>query len=118
MDSRIIIVLTLLCSSWAIANQEIKQNNEVKYAVSYCLSKTYQGTEFSSDAVYISGAYLQKGTYSLDMYESIRSFVDSYIQIKYVSKHDRNLDIMQCLDLSASTELGSVITKMANKASE
>lgn len=118
MDFRIITLLAVICSSCAVADQESKYNNEVNYAISYCLSKAYQGSNFSSDAGHISGAYLQKGSYGLDMYESLRDFVDSYTQKKYMSKHGRNLNIMQCIDLSESSELSSVIKKMANKASQ
>ena len=118
MDFRITILLAVLCSSCAAATPKYEHINEVKYAVSYCLSKSYQGSNFSSDAAHVSGAYLQKGSYGLDMYESVRDFVDLYSQKKYMSKHERNLDIMQCIDLSASSELMSLIKKMANKASQ
>ncbi len=51
------------------------------------------------------------------MYESIRDFVDAYTQKRYVSKHGKNLNIMQCVDLSVSSDLSSVISKTANNAS-
>lgn len=113
MDFRITILLAVLCSSCAVANPKYEYINEVKYAVSYCLSKTYKGSSFSSDAAHISGAYLQKGGYGLDMYESVRDFVDSYLQKKYMSKHGKNLEIMQCIDLSASSELMDLIQEVA-----
>lgn len=116
MDFRITAILAIMCSSCTTANQEVKYNNEVKYAVSYCLSKIYPNSNFSTDAAHISGAYLQKGSYGLGMYESVRDFVDSYTQKKYISKNGKNLGIMQCIDLSASSELSAVIHKMANKA--
>lgn len=90
--------------------------NEKKYAVSYCLSRSYPHTEFSKDAGHISGAYLQKGDFGLDMYEQIRIFVDSYKDKKYLSKHGRNLYIMQCIDLFESEELAKIIEKAANKS--
>ena len=114
MDSKIIFLLALLCSSSALAKGKTNISNEIKYAVSYCLSKSYSGSSFSNDARYISGAYLQKGNYGLDMYESIRDSVDSLTKTKYVSKHDKNLDIMQCLDLSYSEKLASEINLIAN----
>ncbi len=117
MDSRIITLLAIMCSSCAVATPKVGHDNEVKYAVSYCLSKAYEGSDFSKDAAHISGAYLQKGNYGLDMYESIRDFVDAYTQKRYVSKHGKNLNIMQCVDLSVSSDLSSVISKTANNAS-
>jgi hypothetical protein len=47
------------------------------------------------------------------MYESVRDFVDSYLQKKYMSKHGKNLEIMQCIDLSASSELMDLIQEVA-----
>jgi len=45
------------------------------------------------------------------MYEQIREFVTVYKQKKYVSKNNRNLDIMQCIDLIESEELKIIIDK-------
>ncbi len=88
--------------------------NEKKYAVAYCLGKTYPGSEFSSDAKHIAGSYIQKGRFGIHVYESIRNNVDTYRGKKYVSKHEINLDIMQCLDLYDSNSLKTVIRKSAN----
>ena len=88
--------------------------NEKKYAVAYCLSKTYPGSEFSSDSKHIAGSYIQKGHFGIHVYESIRNDVDTYRGKKYVSKHEINLDIMQCLDLYNSNSLEAVIRKSAN----
>ena len=116
MSPRIISLLAILCSSHAVANQVVAHDNGVKYAVSYCLSKAYEGSEFSMDAKLVSGSYVQNGSYGIDVYESIQGFVDTYTQQKYLSKHRNNLDIMQCIDLLSSSELASVISKAANIA--
>jgi len=105
MGTRIIILLLFLCSFCAAGDEELLFDNELKYAVSYCLSKAYPDSAFSDDASYISGAYLQKGKYGLDLYQSIREFVDLYRKEKYRSKHNRNLALMQCIDLSTSPVL-------------
>lgn len=116
MAARLVMILTFLCSACAMTTEAPNYSNEVKYAMSYCLSTAYPDAVFSKDAGYISGALLQKGRYGLDMYESIRAFVDLYRQEKYSSKHNRNLAIMQCLDLSTSTELLTQVRKIADKA--
>lgn len=90
--------------------------NGVKYAVAYCLSKTYTGSEFASDALYVSGSYIQTGRNGLPVYEAIREYVDAYLKTGYSSKHDRNLDIMQCLDLYDERDLERVITGSAGQA--
>jgi hypothetical protein len=84
-------------------------SNEKKYAVAYCLSTTYENSEYSKDARYVSGAYIQKGELGLNVYEAIRDYVMTYKQKKYLSKHERNLNIMQCIDLIESVELLAVI---------
>lgn len=71
----------------------------IEYAIAYCLSKSYVGTDYSSDARHIAGAYLQKGESGLDKYQSIRNYVDQHIEKDYTSKHGRNLEIMRCIDL-------------------
>ncbi len=83
--------------------------NEVKYAVAYCLSASYPDSEFSKDAAYVSGAYLQMGDYGIDTYATIRDFVDTYRSEPLLSKHDRNLNIMQCIDLYESDSLKALI---------
>ncbi len=116
MGVKIVVILSVALSSCTNASiTNIKQNNEFKYAVSYCLSQAYPETKFSSDSKYVSGAYIQKGEFGIDMYEKLREFVDSYRDKKYQSKHDRNLDVMQCLDLYGSTDLAAVIKSHVNK---
>lgn len=88
--------------------------NEVKYAVAYCLSQAYPNSEFSEDAAYISGAYLQKGDYGIDMYEDIRDFVDNYRKEPLLSKRDQNLNIMQCIDLYESGPLKSLLREASH----
>lgn len=108
MDFKIVCSSLLFFSSVALA-QPSDVNHEVKYAVSYCLSSAYPESQFSKDASYVSGAYIQKGSRGLHIYESIRNFVDSYISKKYISKHNKNLVIMQCVDLSTSHELEQLL---------
>jgi hypothetical protein len=90
-------------------------SNELKYAVAYCLSKSYPNSEFSEDAAYISGAYLQNGIYGINMYEEIRSFVDTYRNQPLASKYDKNLNIMQCINLYEFVPLKNLINEIANK---
>lgn len=118
MGTKIVsVVAYLLLTSCAVhASQKHETTNEIKYAVSYCLSLFYPDSEFSSDAKYVAGAYLQKGEFGIDMYESIRGFVDEYRNTPYLSKHNRNLTIMKCLDLSNSDELTHRIDEIANKS--
>ena len=85
--------------------------NEKKYAVAYCLACSYPESVFSEDAEYVSGAYIQKGEFDLAVYEKIRDFVANYKKIPYLSKHQRDLDIMQCIDLFESKELTLFIEK-------
>lgn len=114
MDVKVIF-LTLICSFSVSAIAASDNKNEIKYAISYCLSNVYPDSVFSKDAGYISGAYLQKGSYGLHVYESIRVFVNGYIENEYVSKHNKNLGIMQCIDLSNSSALHSEIEKVASE---
>ncbi len=121
MDIRIIFLVPIIflasCASVHVKNTPHKINNGVKYGVAYCLSKTYPNTEFSSDSRHVSGSYIQVGSYGIHVYEAIREYVDIYQQKKYVSKHNKNLDIMQCIDLLESIELNDIINKSANKKS-
>src|SRR5690554_3157439 len=113
MDFKV-IVFALFCSFSVTAMPASDNSNEIKYAISYCLSTTYPDSVFAKDAGYVSGAYLQKGSYGLHVYESIRNFVNDYVKNKYISKHNRDLSIMQCIDLSNSSALYSEIDKVAN----
>jgi hypothetical protein len=88
-------------------------SNEEKYAVAYCLAVAYPESEASYDAQYVSGAYIQRGEYDIDVYERIRDFVDEYRKKPYVSKHNKNLSIMQCLDLYNSENLARAIKEAA-----
>ncbi len=119
MDIRIIFFVPIFflasCASVHVKNTTPEMNNGLKYGVAYCLSKTYPNTEFSSDSQYISGSYIQIGSYGIHVYESIRDYIDIYLQKKYVSKHNKNLDIMQCIDLLESRELKDIIDRSANK---
>jgi hypothetical protein len=108
MVFKIALPLLLLCSCTTTA-KPLDINHEVKYAISYCLSSAYLESQFSKDAGYVSGAYIQKGSYGLHVYESIRGFVDLYTAKKYNSKHNKNLIIMQCIDLNDSIELVEII---------
>lgn len=118
MGTKIVAVIACMaltsCAVHGSPKREI--TNESKYAVSYCLSLSYSDSEFSSDARYVAGAYLQNGEFGIDMYEAIRGFVGNYRKTSYLSKHDRNLDIMKCLDLFGSEELGNLIEEIANKS--
>lgn len=115
MGTKIIALLSSLLIVSCATSASSSYNNEKKYAIAYCLSSIYENTEYSSDAGYISGAYIQKGDFGLDMYEAIRDFVITYKQKEYVSKNNRNLSIMQCVDLVESNQLQDVIEKAANQ---
>ena len=119
MGVRVVLYACILglCSCTAAQGNKDRVSdiaNEKKYAVAYCLSKIYPGSEFSSDSKHIAGSYIQKGRFGIHVYESIRNDVDTYRGKKYVSKHEINLDIMQCLDLYNSNSLEAVIRKSAN----
>jgi hypothetical protein len=116
MDFKIIIAFLFFCSFSAAALPSDEYNNEIKYAISYCLSTTYPDSKFAKDANYISGAYLQKGSHGLHVYDSIRNFIDVYVKDEYVSKHNQDLSIMQCIDLSTSNALYSEINKITNES--
>ena len=114
------MIVVVACSSlfsYAVnATPEHVNTGGVKYAVSYCLSLSYPDTVFSSDARYVAGAYLQGGNFGIDVYESIRAFVDEYRNTPYLSKHDKNLDIMRCVDLMGSDELYRLIGSLVNRS--
>lgn len=109
------LLCSIICSCAATSKPQINFSNEKKYAIANCLANAYPDSEFSSDAKHISGAYLQKGEFGLDMYENIRKYVSKYREKAYLSKHGRNLNIMQCIDLYESKELVSSINEFANK---
>lgn len=114
MGAKIASVLLCCVATASCATPETTDRsklNEVKYAVAYCLSESYPESEFSKDAGHVSGAYLQKGDYGIDTYETIRNFVDSYRREPLLSKHDRNLNIMQCIDLYESDSLRALVNK-------
>ena len=96
-------LLLISCASSLASTYDY--SNEKKYAVAFCLSSAYENSEYSTDAGYVSGAYIQKGDLGLNVYEAIRDYVTIYKHKKYLSKHDRNLNIMQCIDLIESTDL-------------
>jgi len=119
MDFRIILCASVIGLCSCAMDQDKKGNlldidNEKKYGVAYCLSKTYPSSQFSSDSKHIAGSYLQKGSFGIHVYESMRNYVGSYRKTKYISKHGKNLDIMQCLDLYDSDPLEVVIRQSAN----
>lgn len=118
MGAKITWSIVCLAVSGCAAVPELDQNimNEKKYAVSYCLAEAYSESEVSRDARHVSGAYLQKGEFGIDVYERIRAFVDEYRKAPYASKHGRNLSIMQCLDLFGSNELAHSVEQGANNA--
>ncbi len=95
MRAKVIVLLMVVLSSCATtSNSNVSISNELKYSVSYCISKSYPNTKVESDSKYISGSYIQKGEFGIDVYEALRKFVDSYRENKYRSKYGRNLDIM------------------------
>ena len=119
MGTKIIILLMAILSSCATANSTIISiNNELKYAIAYCIFKSYPNTNIESDAKYVSGSYIQKGEFGIDMYEMLRKFVDSHRKNKYQSKHGRNLDMMQCIDLYESIELVNIIKSHAKSGKD
>ena len=120
MGTKVVLAICCCILSACAASREGQKYpaNEKKYAVAYCLSNSYPNSEFSEDSVYVSGAYLQKGDFGLDMYEEIREFVSSYRKKRYLSKHDRNLNIMQCIDLYESKDLEQLIGEIADNPIE
>jgi len=111
----VLIIFLASCTSVHKKETPSEMSNGIKYSIAYCLSKTYPNSEFSSDSRHISGSYIQVGSYGIQVYESIRKFVNAYQQKKYVSKHNRNLNIMKCIDLLESNKLKVVIEQSANK---
>lgn len=111
MGTRIILIALFFVASGCASTpeQKIDYSNEERYAFSYCLAEAYAGSEVAGDARYIAGVYLEKGEAGIDAYERIRTFVDEYRKEPYASKYDRNLSIMQCLDLLGSQELARVL---------
>lgn len=113
---KMVALFSLILTSFAIADDSKSVvENELSYAVAYCLSHSYPNTEFSNDAKYISGTYIHKGSFGIDMYEDIRAFVDEYMKNKYTSKYKKNLNIMQCIDLYHSKGLIETINANINK---
>ncbi len=114
-----LFTLLFTAGSCAVALESQQSiTNEEKYAVSYCLAGAYPDSAFSNDARYILGAYLEMGEVGINVYQSIAAFVDEYKKKPYVSKNDRNLNIMQCLDLFGSEELAAVIRESANSTEQ
>ena len=116
MKNKIACCLTfiIICSCTPSQDKPKVGINELKFAVAYCLSKSYPDSACSEDSSYVSGAYLHKGHHGIDMYEKIRQFVESYRKEAYVSKHGRNLSIMQCIDLYDSDNLMKLIHNNAD----
>ena len=85
--------------------------NEIKYGIAYCLGRAYPDSAFSSDARYVAGAYIEKGSADFDAYAAIRAYVDAYREKPYLSKHGRNLAVMQCIDLVTSDEFKDLVEK-------
>ncbi len=119
MKIRIILFLPIMFLAPSVSanakNPSHEMNNGIKYGIAYCLSQIYPNTEFSSDSRNISGSYIQLGSYGIQVYQSIRDYVDTYQKKRYPSKHNNNLDIMQCIDLFDSSKLKEVIEKSANR---
>lgn len=103
MGAKLVVIVSLVflaaCSHLSSKQNDTSGDILIEYAIAYCLSNSYVGTDYSSDARYVAGSYLQKGEADLDKYQSIRSYVDQYIEKDYTSKHGRNLEIMRCIDL-------------------
>lgn len=85
----VILILYACTSTEKYRIVEDKNSLLVEYAVAYCLSKSYPGTDYSLDATYVAGSYLQKGD----------SGLDKYFEKNYISKQGKNLVIMKCIDL-------------------
>ena len=120
MGAKIICTVLCLVVSGCATKPESNPRSlvEEKYAISYCLAEAYPDSEVSRDARHVAGAYLQKGKSGIDVYEQVRAFVDEYRKEPYVSKYDRNLNIMQCLDLFGSEELAHTVRNGANNANQ
>jgi hypothetical protein len=106
-----ILLATVLLGCATAPKPNLSSTNEQKYAISFCLAQSYPSTPMAADAIHVAGGYLDKGSHGIDMYEGIREYVLKYKSTSYLSKENKNLSIMQCLDLFESKELKNLINQ-------
>lgn len=81
-----------------------------KYAICKCLLQKFNSDTMLRNDGSIDG-YVETSSYSNLAYKIVDSFLTVYESSKYESKNQKNLYLMQCIDLMNNAKLDSVIKK-------
>lgn len=85
--------------------------NLKKYALCKCLLNNYP-----DDSVLIYDGsmegFFEMGAYGNHAYELVDSLIKKRCRIKYISKHQKKLFIMRCIDIYDSKELDSLVKSL------
>ena len=80
-----------------------------KFAVSQCLMQAFPGSAMEADARRASGAYVELGTSSPDVYGQLAELVQAHRARPYNAQSGQSLFVMQCLDLLRDPALEALI---------
>ncbi len=83
------------------------------YALSACLAQAFPAIR--DEALAAQGAYLEFGSHSPETYQAVQDMAHRWLQKDYPSFRNANLDVMKCIDLSESAELGTLARRTLPK---
>ncbi len=76
------------------------------YALSACLAQAFPAIRDEAQAA--EGAYLEFGSHPAETYQAVQGMAQRWLQRDYPSFRNARLDVMKCIDLSESPELGAL----------
>ena len=83
------------------------------YALSACLSQAFPAIRDEAQAA--QGAYLEFGSHLPETYQAVQEMAQRWLQKTYPSFHNVTLDVMKCIALSESAELGTLARRTLPK---
>jgi hypothetical protein len=87
-----------------------------KWALCRCLAKSAVSKEAGEDATKSAAAYLEAGTASIEIYESLEQLVDVRLQEKRSGSVNAAYNTMKCIDLYRSKELANLTDQVAGES--
>ena len=103
------LVILLLSAATAAARPEPAQTAMLDlrhFALSACLAQAFPAIR--GEALAAQGAYLELGSHPAETYQAVEAMAGRWLQRTYPSFRDVTLDVMKCIDLSESKELGEL----------
>lgn len=76
------------------------------HALSACLAQAFPA--MADEARAAESAYLEFGSHPAETYRAVQDMAQRWLKRSYPSIRDAKLDVMKCIDLSESAELGAL----------